>query len=192
MSMVMVCSRCREKEAMTQCEMCLEKGNVVKLCGDCFGPHYRMAHGVLANPEEEQKMLEHVKKAMGIGGLTIHDMRKAIMELRDRGEDPYWHTNYAERMKLLLESIRKRQGLKTALNASYGVYGSEKYQPNRKPTSDEMHSSVAERARFDMDSHPHEAVHSNGKKKKNNKKVGKARREADLDTVATYIREKLK
>lgn len=41
--------------------------------------------------------------------LTIADMREAIREVRERGEDPYYPTDYANQVKLIFETIFAHQ-----------------------------------------------------------------------------------
>ncbi len=43
---------------MTECQICLDLGDVVKLCHECFGPHYRLMHRIATNPEEEKKLAD--------------------------------------------------------------------------------------------------------------------------------------
>jgi hypothetical protein len=67
---VLICSVCKEMEAMTECEMCLDVGIVTKLCGLCFTPHYQKVHGKDPSSESRVKLTE--------------DQETKIQELFDR------------------------------------------------------------------------------------------------------------
>lgn len=57
-----VCSRCHVLPAMTICEICRELKDMVKLCGDCFAPHYRLQHNYDPNTGEQLNGNKRPKK----------------------------------------------------------------------------------------------------------------------------------
>jgi hypothetical protein len=64
MSQSVLCDRCKKLESMTQCAVCLDMGDVVNLCHDCFGSHYILMHHVnpSAPPGEGKMTDEQLKK----------------------------------------------------------------------------------------------------------------------------------
>lgn len=117
---------------MTECQICLDLSDVVKLCGECFGPHYRLMHRIATNPEEEKKLADE-------------------------------------------QAFEKATGQKLPKMAREAPLHSTK----TRPTFLEMHPNVRDWRPGGM------AVW-----KKNDKRRGKSKREADMEIVQAFIREK--